>query len=275
MSQNHWPVDAEHNMSDRKNPKRTKTSDKGEVSFARGGDRTSLRLLPHDVELIQHVAARQKNTVVVVVCGSAVVMEEWRHEVPAILFSWYSGMEGGDALADVLGGEVNPSGRLPFAIPTDEAHLPFFDKDATSIVYDSWHGQWKLDRDGNAPAYPFGHGLSYTTFELGTASASSDGHEVTISVTNTGSRDGECVVQVFGRSLAGQPAWQHRKLVGFTKVAVPAGGSVVATVKIDHKVFEQRDVSQHKMVLIPGDYSLEVGQFSGDPEAKSLIVHLG
>jgi beta-glucosidase len=275
MSQNHWPVDAEHNMSDRKNPKRAKTSEKGEVSFARGGDRTSLRLLPHDVELIQHVASRQKNTVVVVVCGSAVVMEEWRHEVPAILFSWYSGMEGGDALADVLSGEVNPSGRLPFAIPTDEAHLPFFDKDAISIVYDSWHGQWKLDRDGNAPAYPFGHGLSYTTFELGSASASSDGGEVTVSVTNTGTRDGEYVVQVFGRPVEGQPTWSHRKLVGFTKVSVPVGGTVTATIRIDHTVFEQRDVAQHKMVLIPGEYSLDVGQFSGDPAAKSLIVRLG
>ncbi|MFM9083689.1 MAG: glycoside hydrolase family 3 C-terminal domain-containing protein, partial [Actinomycetota bacterium] len=169
VRENNWPVDAEHNMSDRKNPRRARTTDKGEVSFARGGDRTSLRLPAADVELIRSVVARQPRTVVVVVCGSAVVMEEWRNDVPAVLLSWYSGMMGGDALADVLSGEVNPSGRLPFVIPTDESHLPFFDKDATSIVYDRWHGQWKLDRDGNTAAYPFGYGLSYAPLVLASA----------------------------------------------------------------------------------------------------------
>jgi len=272
VRENHWPVDAEHNMSDRKNPRRARPNDKGEVSFARGGDRTSLRLPPADVELIREVSARQTRTVVVVVCGSAVVMEEWRREVPAVLFSWYSGMMGGDALADVLSGEVNPSGRLPFAIPVDESHLPFFDKDATSITYDLWHGQWKLDRDGNEAAYPFGFGLGYTTFELGAPRAAADGGHVDVEVRNTGGADGECVVQLYGRPAGGDGP--ERKLVGFTKVHVAAGASVTARVAVSRAALETRDTVAHRMVLVPGEYLLETAQFAGDPAASAVSVRL-
>ena len=272
VRENHWPVDAEHNMSDRKNPRRARPNDKGEVSFARGGDRTSLRLPPADVELIREVSARQARTVVVVVCGSAVVMEEWRREVPAVLFSWYSGMMGGDALADVLSGDVNPSGRLPFAIPVDESHLPFFDKDATSITYDLWHGQWKLDRDGNEAAYPFGFGLGYTTFELGAPRAAADGGHVDVEVRNTGGADGECVVQLYGRPAGGDGPL--RKLVGFTKVHVTAGASVTARVAVSRAALETRDTVAHRMVLVPGEYLLETAQFAGDPAASAVSVRL-
>ncbi|MGA1362583.1 MAG: glycoside hydrolase family 3 C-terminal domain-containing protein, partial [Ilumatobacteraceae bacterium] len=274
VRENNWPVDAEHNMSDRKNPRRARTTDKGEVSFARGGDRTSLRLPPADVELIRAVAARQPCTVVVMVCGSAVVTEEWRHDVPAILVGWYSGMMGGDALADVLTGDVNPSGHLPFAVPTDESHLPFFDKDAASIVYDRWHGQWKLDRDGNAAAYPFGFGLSYTQFRLGTPGAAADGAHLDVEVHNTGGADGECVVQVYGRPAAGGDDLPRRTLVGFAKVGVTAGGTVSARVNVSRTALETRDTANHRMVLVPGEYELEVGLFAGDPDASVVSVRL-
>ncbi len=274
MRENHWPVDAEHNMSDRRNPRRARTTDKGDVSFARGGDRTSLRLPPADVELIRAVAERQSRTVVVVVCGSAVVMEEWRADVPAIVLGWYSGMMGGDALADVLSGDVNPSGRLPFAIPADESHLPFFDKDATSIVYDRWHGQWKLDRDGNVAAYPFGFGLSYTTFRLGSPSVSADGGHVEVEVENTGGVQGECVVQVYGRPVRDGENLPQRTLVGFAKVAVPGGGTTRARVVVSRTALETRDTVNHEMVLAPGEYVLEVSRFAGDPEAATVTVHL-
>src|SRR5262249_58600527 len=108
--------------------------------------------------------------------------------------------EGGQALAAVWLGGLPPSGRLPFAIPTSADHLPSFDPDATAITYDLWHGQWKLDRDGHAPAYPFGFGLSYTSFALRDAAVSGDGTErrVRVTVANTGTRDGADVVQVYG-----------------------------------------------------------------------------
>ena len=88
-------------------------------------------------------------------------MERWRRHVPAILMLWYPGMEGGHALAEIVLGVHGPSGRLPFAIPTDESHLPPFDPDANTIEYGPLHGQRLLDELGVQAAFPFGHGLRY------------------------------------------------------------------------------------------------------------------
>ncbi len=127
----------------------------------RGGDRQSLSLRPEDELIIRATVAVNPRTVVALMCGSAVIMEAWRHEVPAILMLWYPGMEGGHALADILLGNAEPTGRLPFAIPTDPAHLPPFDPEASTIEYGPLHGQRLLDHLGVAAAYPFGHGLRY------------------------------------------------------------------------------------------------------------------
>ena len=102
---------------------------------------------------------------------------------------WYAGMEGGHALADVLRGAQNPSGRLPFSIPTSEAHLPLFDRDATAITYDHFHGQRLLDRLGVGAAFPHGFGLSYTTYEVRRAEvrpAEAGRYAVSVEVANTG-----------------------------------------------------------------------------------------
>ena len=131
------------------------------ASFATGGDRASLDLSAADQALIRAAAAANPATVVVLMGGSAILVEGWHDAVPAILMLWYPGMEGGRALADVLLGHVNPTGRLPFVVPRDAGHLPHFDRDATTITYDLFHGQWLLDRDGHDARYPFGFGLSY------------------------------------------------------------------------------------------------------------------
>jgi beta-glucosidase len=127
-----------------------------------GGDRESLSLRPIDERIIAAVAAANPCTVVAVVAAGAVITEAWRHQVPAVVVMWYAGMEGGHALADVLMGAQNPSGRLPFSIPTSADHLPFFDRDATAITYGRFHGQRLLDQLGVAAAFPHGFGLSYT-----------------------------------------------------------------------------------------------------------------
>ena len=141
--------------------------------------------------------------------------------------AWYSGMEGGHALADVLLGRVDATGRLPFSIPTDEAHLPAFDRDAPAITYDRWFGQRLLDHLGVSAAYPLGFGLSYTTFALDGCAAEQTGPEslaVTTTVRNPGDRDGRHVVQVYGVRLDGDRAGE-RVLLGFAPVHVAAGGS--------------------------------------------------
>ena len=132
-------------------------------SFA-SGDRTVLQLDPQQEALIRAVAAANPRTVVVLMGGGAILCEAWRQRCPAILMLWYPGQQGGEALADVLLGRVSPSGRMPFAVPTDPDHLPPFDPWARQVTYDLWHGYRRLGREGHPAAFPFGFGLSYSSF---------------------------------------------------------------------------------------------------------------
>ena len=126
-----------------------------------GGDRSSLTLHDDEEALIRSVAAANGRTIVVLMCGSAVLMERWRHTVPGILILWYPGMEGGHALAHIVLGHSRPTGRLPVAIPTSAEHLPPFDPDATVVEYGELHGQALLDAQGVKAAYPYRFGLTY------------------------------------------------------------------------------------------------------------------
>ena len=191
--------------------------------------------------------------------GAAVTMESWRHEAPAILLAWYPGMEGGAALADVLLGAAEPGGRLPFAVPRDEADLPPFDRDATGVTYDRWHGQRRLDRDGVAPAYPLGFGLSYTRFRVGDVSvAAADGAlAVSATVENTGDRAGGHVVQVYERR-------PERVLLDFARVELAAGGR--ARVRLTPPL--------DRLSTKDGQVRVEVGSYAGDPDATVVDLTL-
>jgi beta-glucosidase len=194
-----------------------------------GGDRNSLALHPEDEALILAVTAANPRTIVAIMSGSAVITEAWRDKAAAILMLWYPGMEGGRAFADVVLGHINPSGKLPCTFPRRAEDLPFFDKDATQITYDLWHGYRKLDRDGVAPAFPFGFGLSYTTFALSNLQLAKDriraGENlmVTADLTNTGTVAGEEVVQLYVGARSSKVPRAKQELKGFTRVALNPG----------------------------------------------------
>jgi beta-glucosidase len=194
-----------------------------------GGDRASLTLHAADEALIAAVAAANPRTVVAVMAGSAVITERWRDDVAALLMLWYPGMEGGRALADVLTGAVNPSGRLPCSFAARPEDLPFYDRDATAIVYDLWHGYRKLDRDGAEPAFPFGFGLSYTTFalrdlRLGRAElVADDTLTATVTVANTGDVAGDDVVQLYVETRGSAVERAPRELKAFARVTLAPG----------------------------------------------------
>lgn len=244
-------------------------------TFSVGGDRESIRLSDADLQLIHAVAKVQPRTVVVIVAGSAVVMSEWINEVPAVVMGWYSGINGGHALANILSGAANPSGRLPFVIPHDESHLPFFDRNAKSITYDYWHGQWKLDRDGNTPMFPFGFGCSYTNFSFSDPEVEvSETVKFRCAVRNTGSRDGATVVQIYtGRndSVIERP---KRRLVAFKRVEVRAGETLQVECTAPYQNFATRDIQTHSWFVESGTWQLEIGQFSGDPNSlrESFVI---
>jgi beta-glucosidase len=132
-----------------------------ETAMGVGGDRAPLSLHDADERLISAVASANPRVIVVIMCGSAVLMERWRAAVPGILILWYPGMEGGHALADIVLGKQAPTGRLPFAIPVSEQHLPPFDPGADTVEYGRLHGQRLLDQLGVRAAYRYGFGLTY------------------------------------------------------------------------------------------------------------------
>jgi beta-glucosidase len=245
----------------------------GEAGF--GGDRVSLSLRPVDEEIIRAVAAANATTVVVLFAAGAVLTERWRAQVPAVLMLWYAGMEGGHALGDVLSGAHNPSGRLPFSIPTSEDHLPAFDRHATAVTYDRFHGQRLLDRLGVPAAFPHGFGLSYTTFAIrGADVAARNESAVTLSVeaANTGPRDGGHVVQVYGRAARG-PYAGELMLVGFAPVFVPAGSSETVAVPVSLWPLAAWDaVARRRVLPDPEAVELEVGSHAHDPAA--VVVRL-
>ena len=247
--------------------------------FPPGGDRDRLTLRPEDEALIQAIATANPKTVVAVMSGSAVIMENWREQAPAILMLWYPGMEGGHALAEILQGQVNPSGKLPLVIPKRADDLPFFDKDATEIEYDLWHGYRKLERDGNAPAFPFGFGLSYTSFNYSDLQVEhpqlspSGTLAVSLDVSNTGSSAGEDIVQLYISAIDSNVERAPKELKAFTRVALKAEETKRVQFDLPVSRLAYYDEGQADFVVEAIEYELFIGAHSLDPNAlKARVV---
>jgi beta-glucosidase len=242
-----------------------------------GGDRQDLSLKATQANLIKAVAGLNPNTAVCLVCGSMVMIDDWAEGVPAIVYAWYSGMEGGNALARVLFGDVNPSGKLPFTIPAEQGHLPYFSSTDREITYDLYHGYTLLDKNGHTPAYPFGFGLSYTRFEYRDLRLARGGDvvNVTVNVTNTGDRDGTEVVQVYVGMENAQIERQRKLLKGFDKVTIQAGASVDVTIPVRIDELRYYNTAEKKWVLEPGTYTFMAGPDSSKASLLTTQVDLG
>jgi len=224
-----------------------------------GGDRLSLDLPAEQIALIEAVAATGTPVVVAIVAGSAVLVERWREQASAILQTFYSGMEGGNALADILFGDVSPSGRLPFTVARDASDYPYFDRDADAITYDYWHGYAKLARDGVAPRYPFGHGLSYTRFARRALRVAVSGRSLDISVTvaNVGDRAGDESILCYVRCPGAIERWPLA-LKAFSRVSLAAGEAQTIMMKIEIDDLRYRDEHNHEWKIEPGEYEIHV-----------------
>ncbi len=240
-----------------------------EGGFSPGGDRDRLTLHPRDEALIQAVAAAQPRTIVVLMVGSAVIAEAWRERVPGILVLWYGGMEGGHALADALLGRVNPGGRLPCTFPRRAEDLPGFDRNATAITYDLWHGYRKLARDGNAAAFPFGFGLSYTTWRLANLRLAApdlrpgDTLEATVDVTNTGPVAGDEVVQLYVAARGSRVERAARELKAFARVTLAPGATQAVTLTVPVAALADYDEARG-WVVEPIEYDAIIARHAED-----------
>ncbi|MFW9794388.1 MAG: beta-glucosidase [Candidatus Thorarchaeota archaeon] len=254
--------------------------DHGRGGDSEFGDRKSIHLREDQVRLIKKVASAHSKTVVCIIAGSPISMDDWIKDVEAVLMCWYGGMEAGHAIANVLFGDVNPSGKLPLTFPRrledspahitgDRRNYPGDEK--KRIYYDEgifvgyrWFDEKKIE-----PLFPFGFGQSYTQFEFGTIqlnrqfiTKAEDALLVDVDVINIGQRAGSEVVQVYAKDVEASVERPPQELVGFEKVHLEPGETrkVSVTVKAEDLAFY--DVDKHDWVLEQGDFKLLVGKSS-------------
>lgn len=255
-------------------------SDEGEFLADRsdiaemGGDRVSMRLHQRDIDLIEGTKGLCPNTIVSIVGSSAILINEWEKDVPAILFSFYSGMEGGTALADILFGDVCPSGKLPYTVAYHEDDYPYFDPDCTEIEYGYYHGYCKMEKEGIDVLYPFGYGLSYTTFEISqpTAEVFDGTAKITVTVKNTGSAAGTEVVQLYvgcQGSAADRPV---KVLRDFARVTLNPGEEQKVTLKFTKASMAYFDETKDDFVEEDITYTAFAGNCSRQESLKSVEV---
>lgn len=237
-----------------------------------GGDRDDLRLRPEQEALILEVAAIHPRTIVLLEGGGAILVRPWIDEVEAALLAWYPGVEGGTAVAELLLGDASPSGKLPLTIPRSPDQLPPFDHESLAVTYDAAHGYRRLDSNSDEPEFPFGHGLSYTTFSLDaltieTPQASIDADaslKVTVDLENTGDRAGAEVVQLYVGAPGEAVPRPLRELRAFGKVALDPGERIRLEMSLRTDDLAYYDALGSAWRVEPGRYRIEVGTSSRD-----------
>ncbi|GKX29908.1 beta-glucosidase [Vallitalea longa] len=251
-------------MQSKRNDKKSSYTDNSGDTM--GGDRSNLSLKESEINVIKEIGSINPNTVVCLIGGSMIMTKEWDDSVPAIMYSWYSGMEGGNALPRILFGDVNPSGKLPFTVPTDGDHLPYFSSTDKEISYDLYHGYTLLDKENHKPAYPFGFGLCYTSYRYSDmVLEKKDGLvDVKVRVTNIGKVDGEEIIQVYVGVINSMIERQKKLLKGFDKVFIKSGETKEISIPINIKELYYFSSESMNWELEHGIYKFMVGPSSDE-----------
>jgi beta-glucosidase len=255
------------------------------ASEAEGSDRT-FNLPPAHDALIAAALAANKNTVVVITSGGAVDMNSWIDQTPAVLQAWYAGQESGNALAEVLFGQENPSGKLPVTFDrrledSAVAHSYYADpRESKKVKYSEgiFVGYRHYDKTGSKPAFPFGYGLSYTTFKYSNLAVTPQSGDlsspitVAFDVTNTGSREGAEVAELYvGQSHARVPR-PVKELKGFSKVTLKPGETRHVQISLDRRAFSYYDVDKKDWTADPGEFAVLVGGSSDNTPLRGAFV---
>jgi len=252
-------------------------------SESEGGDRTFALPYGQD-ELIRAMAAVNKKTIVNVTSGGNVDSTEWLEKVPVLLESWYAGQEGGMALAEILLGQVNPSGHLPATFerriednPTTANYYP--EGDTKRVLYKEgiFVGYRGYEHNHVKPLFPFGYGLSYTTFKfanlsLSPESAGKDPHvTVAFDLTNTGDRSGAQVAQVYVSDDHAKVPRPAHELKGFERVELATGETKHVSIDLDARAFAYYDVARKSWTIDPGKFTIHVGDSVESLELKGSV----
>jgi beta-glucosidase len=254
------------------------------TSESEGADRTFALPLGQD-DLIDQVVSANKNTIVVVTAGGAVDMSRWLDRVPALLQAWYAGQESGRALPQIVFGEVSPSGKLPVTFERhweDSAvHLTYYPQNPgeKKVTYKEgvFVGYRHFDKTGTKPMFPFGYGLSYTTFAYGNLSISpattdlTRGVTVSFDVTNTGTREGAEVAQLYVSDPHATVPRPPKELKGFAKLLLKPGEKRRASIELDRRAFSYYDVNGRQWKVDRGDFEVLVGPSSARIELRGQV----
>jgi beta-glucosidase len=255
-------------------------------SESEGADRTFNLPLGQD-QLIQEITSANKHTIVVLTSGGNVAMNAWLDRVPALIEMWYPGQEGGRALAEVLFGEVNPSGRLPVSFerrwednPVHDSYYPAAGTNRVVYKEGVFIGYRGYEKNGTKPLFPFGYGLSYTTFKysnldiktIANGHSTNPRYEVSFDMKNTGSNEGSDVAQVYvGDTNANVPR-PAKELKGFTKVSLRAGETKRVTVPLDSRALSYYDANVKQWRADAGDFEVLVGRSASQIELRGKLT---
>ena len=240
-----------------------------EVHGFSGGDRTSLDIPNNQTELLKKIRKTGKPVILILTGGSALSFNWAKENLPAILDVWYPGEEGGNALADVLFGDYNPAGRLPVTFYKSVSDLPAFeDYSMKGRTYRYFSGE---------PLYPFGYGLSYTSFtysslDLSKKSAfASDTVLINVRLKNTGDYDGDEVIQVYSKRPANRNLQPIESLVAFQRVSMKKGEERLISIPLAVNELRQWDYSKGDYSVVPGMYDLLIGSSSADIRLRTSL----
>jgi beta-glucosidase len=254
-------------------------------------DRESLDLPDKQVRLIKEIVRLGRPTVVVLLAGSPIAMSDWIEDVQAVVMAWYPGMEGGHAVADVLFGQVNPSGKLPITFPArledSPAHASgsprtYPGDDENRVWYDEgiYVGYRWFDEKEIEPLFPFGYGMSYTQFRIGCIqlekeifNSYDDITNAEIEIENTGDFAGAEVVQLYLDNENSRVSRPRRELIGFDKVHLEPGESGKARIKVKAKDLAHYDVESHRWKIEERPFDLVVGNYSRCEGERSKIIY--
>jgi beta-glucosidase len=242
----------------------------------------SFHLPPGQEELIRRISAANSNTIVVVTSGGAVAANDWLERVPALLQAWYPGQEGGRAIAEILFGDVNPSGKLPATFERrwedNPVHDSYYADPATHrVAYKEgvFVGYRGYERNGTKPLFAFGHGLSYTTFKydgLGIERQADASYKVSFAVTNTGNRAGAAVPQLYVADRHAKVPRPLKELKGFTKVMLQPGEARTVVIPLDSRAFSYYDVANRRWRADAGTFEILIGSSSDQIELKGEVA---
>ena len=242
-----------------------------EAIESEGRDRTSLALPGRQQELLEKVYAANPRTAVVLLNAGPLAIPWIKEHVPAIVEAWWHGVEGGNAVADVILGNSNPAGRLPLTVYASESQVPPQDQ------YDVTKGFTYMYLKGK-PLFAFGHGLSYTTFRYGNLTLSdrripSNGHiTATISVTNSGRREGDEVVQLYVHEVKPSVPRPTKELRGFRRIHLRPGETQKVEITVPAEKLAFYDENQHAFRVKPGPFQILVGGSSDDIRARARFA---